>query len=97
MFRTGNMALISIRNMSMGFGGHLLFDRVSLHVEAGEKTCLVGRNGEGKSTLIKVIAGELVPDSGTVRRERGAAVARRRGADPWVAAPALLRGAVRSS
>jgi ATP-binding cassette subfamily F protein uup len=60
------MALISIRNMSMGFGGHLLFDRVSLHVEPGERACLVGRNGEGKSTLLSLIEGRVTPDEGEV-------------------------------
>ena len=60
------MALISIRNMSMGFGGHLLFDRVSLHVEPGERACLVGRNGEGKSTLLSIIEGRVTPDEGEV-------------------------------
>ncbi|MBC2713849.1 MAG: ATP-binding cassette domain-containing protein [Desulfobacteraceae bacterium] len=65
------MALLSIRNMSMGFGGHLLFDRVSLHMEAGERACLVGRNGEGKSTLLNIINNTIVPDEGEIYRQPG--------------------------
>ncbi len=69
------MALISIRNMSMGFGGHLLFDGVSLHIEPGERACLVGRNGEGKTTLLHVIKGDVVPDQGEVYRQPGIRIA----------------------
>ena len=65
------MALISIRNMSMGFGGHLLFDRVSLSIEAGERACLMGRNGEGKSTLLNIINNTVVPDEGDISRSPG--------------------------
>lgn len=65
------MTLLSIQNMSMGFGGHLLFDRVTLHVEAGERACLVGRNGEGKSTLLNIINHTVVPDEGEIYRQPG--------------------------
>jgi ATP-binding cassette subfamily F protein uup len=47
-----------------------------LHVERGERVCLLGRNGAGKSTLMKVLDGTIAPDSGTVVRETGATVAR---------------------
>jgi ATP-binding cassette subfamily F protein uup len=69
------MALISIRNMSLGFGGQRLFDRVSLHVEAGERACLVGRNGEGKSTLLNIISNTIVPDEGEIYRQPGMRIA----------------------
>ncbi len=69
------MALISIRNMSMGFGGHRLFDRVSLHIEARERACLVGRNGEGKSTLLNIISHTVVPDEGEVYCQPGRRIA----------------------
>jgi len=69
------MALISIRNMSMGFGGHRLFDQVTLHIEAGERACLVGRNGEGKSTLLNIISNTLVPDEGELYRQPGLRIA----------------------
>lgn len=55
----------------MGFGGQLLFDRVSLHIEAGERACLVGRNGEGKSTLLNIIHNTVSPDEGDISRQPG--------------------------
>jgi len=57
--------------MSMGFGGRLLFDRVTLHIKAGERACLVGRNGEGKSTLLNIIRNAIVPDEGEIYRQPG--------------------------
>jgi len=65
------MALLSMRDVSVGFGGALVLENISLQVERGERLGLVGRNGVGKSTLLKIIAGELEPDAGTVIRERG--------------------------
>jgi len=44
------MALISMRDVSVGFGGALLLDHVNLQIERGERVCLLGRNGAGKST-----------------------------------------------
>ncbi len=75
IYCTGNMALISIHNMSMGFGGHLLFDQVTLHIEAGERVCLVGRNGEGKSTLLNIINHTVVPDKAEIYRQPGLRIA----------------------
>ena len=61
--------------MSMGFGGHLLFDRVTLYIESGERACLMGRNGEGKSTLLNIIGNTVVPDEGEVYRQPGLRIA----------------------
>jgi ABC transport system ATP-binding/permease protein len=69
------MALISIHNMSMGFGGHLLFDRVTLHIEAGERICVLGRNGEGKTTLLNIISTAIIPDEGKIYRKPGLRIA----------------------
>ena len=69
------MALLSMRDVSVGFGGALVLENISLQIERGERLGLVGRNGVGKSTLLKIIAGELEPDAGTVIRERGLQVA----------------------
>ena len=69
------MALVSLREVSVAFGGPPVLDRVSLSVEKGERSCLTGRNGEGKSTLLKVIAGQLDPDGGEVIREKGCRIA----------------------
>ena len=65
------MALISIRDLKLAFGGPLLFDGVNLQVEGGERICLVGRNGAGKTSLLRILHGDLVPDSGEVYRQRG--------------------------
>ena len=69
------MALLSIRDVSVGFGGALVLENISLQIERGERLGLVGRNGVGKSTLLKIIVGELEPDAGMVIRERGLQVA----------------------
>ena len=66
------MALVSLLDVSLSFGGAPLLDRVNLQIERGERVCLVGRNGAGKSTLMKVIEGEMKPDLGQVFRQPGA-------------------------
>ena len=55
---------MKIENIHLAFGHVPLLDGVDLVLERGERVCLLGRNGEGKSTLLKVIAGELAPDEG---------------------------------
>jgi ATP-binding cassette subfamily F protein uup len=64
-----------LQDVRLAFGGPELLDGVTLHIERGERVCLVGRNGEGKSTLMRMIAGEISPDSGTVVREQGVRIA----------------------
>jgi ATP-binding cassette subfamily F protein uup len=66
------MAIVSLLDVSLSFGGAPLLDCVNLQIDRGERVCLVGRNGAGKSTLMKVIAGELAPDVGQVFRQAGA-------------------------
>jgi ATP-binding cassette subfamily F protein uup len=70
------MALLSLRHVSLAFGGPRLFDGVNLSIERGERVCLLGRNGEGKSTLLRLIEGELEPDEGEVIRQQGLRIAR---------------------
>ena len=60
------MALINLKNIHLAFGVAPILDGVDLSIEAGERVCLIGRNGEGKSTLFKLIDGRIVPDSGEV-------------------------------
>ena len=60
------MALISLQEVSLGFGGPLLLEEINLKIERGEWVGLLGRNGMGKSTLLKVINGDLFPESGLV-------------------------------
>ncbi len=69
------MALISLRNVVLAFGGPPLLDGVNLQLEAGERLCLLGRNGTGKSTLLKLVCGEVAPDGGEVFRQQGLRVA----------------------
>ena len=73
------MAIVSLLDISLSFGGAPLLDRVNLQIDRGERVCLVGRNGAGKSTLMKVISGELEADKGQVfRQEIGRASCRER-------------------
>ncbi len=69
------MALLSLQNASVRFGGEPLLDNVTLNIERGEHICLVGRNGSGKTTLLRVLAGELEPDSGELLLQPGVRVA----------------------
>lgn len=66
------MSLFSLLDVSLAFGGPPILDHVNFQVDAGERVCLVGRNGAGKSTLMRLIAGEIAPDSGSVFRQPGA-------------------------
>ncbi|MFO0891547.1 MAG: ATP-binding cassette domain-containing protein [Isosphaeraceae bacterium] len=70
------MALLSLRGVSLSFGGPKVLDRADLQIEPGERVCLVGRNGEGKSTLLRLIRGELEPDEGEVLRQQGLRVSK---------------------
>jgi len=65
------VALLSLRNITVSFGGPPLLDGVSLQVEAGDRLCLLGRNGSGKSTLLRLIGGELAPEQGEITRQQG--------------------------
>ncbi len=65
------MALISLREVSLAYGGPPLLERVDLHVEKGERVCLMGRNGTGKSSLLRLVDGEEPPDLGEIARAPG--------------------------
>jgi len=69
------MALLTLRSVSLGFGGPLLLDKADFSLERGERLCILGRNGEGKSTLMKILAGELQPDAGEVVRQQNLTIA----------------------
>ena len=60
------MALISLKNVSIRFGGQHVLDNIEFMLEAKDRACLVGRNGEGKSTLLRLMNGDLEPDSGSI-------------------------------
>ncbi|MBI5351011.1 MAG: ATP-binding cassette domain-containing protein [Chloroflexi bacterium] len=69
------MALISLQDVSLGFGGPRLFDEINLQIEQGEWVGLLGRNGMGKSTLLKLVNGDISPMSGTIARQQNLRVA----------------------
>jgi ATP-binding cassette subfamily F protein uup len=64
------MALISLQEVSLGFGGPPLLEKVNLQIESGERVGLLGRNGVGKSSLLKLVNGDFLPDRGTVARQQ---------------------------
>ena len=70
------MALISYRNLSVSFGGPLLLDDVGITIDKKERICLLGRNGEGKSTLLRILSGQVKPDRGESERIPGFRVAK---------------------
>ena len=65
------MPLLSLTDAELAYGLHPLLDRAALTVRSGERIGLIGRNGTGKSTLLRVIAGEIALDGGEVRRRDG--------------------------
>ena len=58
--------LLSVKNVSKHFAGVIALDDVSFTINRGEIRCLVGENGSGKSTMIKIIAGIYLPDEGDI-------------------------------
>lgn len=66
------MALLSLQQITLNLGGRPLLDGATLHIEAGERVCLVGRNGAGKSSLLRVMSGELQVDAGEYVKAQGA-------------------------
>ena len=63
------MPLIRLNRISIAFGTHALLDNADFQLDAGERVGLLGRNGEGKSTLMKIIAGQIPPDHGDIWRQ----------------------------
>ena len=70
------MPILSLRNVSLAYGQPPLLEGVSFELDKGERACLIGRNGTGKSTLLRILAGETQPDSGEVWMRDGMTVAR---------------------
>ncbi|TDO96801.1 ATP-binding cassette domain-containing protein [Marinomonas balearica] len=69
------MSLLSLDQVSVAFGHHPLLSNISFSAERGERVAIIGRNGAGKSTFLKVVFGEQIPDEGVVRIEGGMRVA----------------------
>ena len=67
-------AILSASELSLSFGRHAILDCATLALYAGEKVGLVGRNGSGKSSFLRIVAGDERPDTGTVSRKQGLVV-----------------------
>src|SRR6478609_2593102 len=65
-------ALLTLLDVTLHFGGPAILEKVNFQVDPGERICLIGRNGAGKSTLMKVIVGDMKPDTGDIFRPSGA-------------------------
>jgi ABC transport system ATP-binding/permease protein len=65
-------ALLTLLDVTLHFGGPAILENINFQVDPGERVCLLGRNGAGKSTLMKVVTGEIKPDTGDVFRPSGA-------------------------
>ena len=70
------MALLGMQDAGIAFGGPFVLDRARFGIERGERVCLLGRNGAGKSTVMKLLDGTIAPDSGEIVRQTGVTIAR---------------------
>lgn len=70
------MALVSLQQVGVAFGGPPVLEQADFAIERGERVCVLGRNGAGKSTFMQVLDGTLVPDTGLVVRQGGVTIAR---------------------
>src|SRR6478609_9328874 len=62
--------MLNIHNLSVSFGGTYLFEEVTFRLGAGDRVGLVGKNGAGKSTMLKILAGDFKPDLGQIATEK---------------------------
>ena len=62
--------MLNIHNLSVSFGGTYLFEEVTFRLGAGDRVGLVGKNGAGKSTMLKILAGDFKPDFGVIATEK---------------------------
>ncbi|MGH9143856.1 MAG: ATP-binding cassette domain-containing protein, partial [Vicinamibacterales bacterium] len=70
------MPLVTLDRVSIAYGHLPLLDEVAMQIEAGERVSVIGRNGTGKSTLLKILSGEALADAGTVWRQPSLRIAR---------------------
>lgn len=62
--------MLNIHNLSVSFGGEFLYEEISFQLKAGDRIGLVGKNGAGKSTMLKILSREMTPDSGTIATDK---------------------------
>ena len=65
------MTLLKFSDVSLAFGAMPLLDKVSWQIARGERVCIIGRNGTGKSSMMKLVKGDQKPDDGSVWRAPG--------------------------
>src|SRR5208283_5161010 len=65
------MPLIALSDVNLGFRGPAVLDQANLMIEPGERVCLLGRNGTGKTTLLRLLQGGLEPDRGEIIHQQG--------------------------
>ncbi len=70
------MSLLSLKNVTLSFGSPPLLDAVNFQIDEGERVCLLGRNGAGKSSLLKLMNGEIQPDDGSIQIPPGIKIAK---------------------
>jgi ATP-binding cassette subfamily F protein uup len=70
------MALLGMQDVTIAFGGPPVLDWAGFSMERGERVCLLGRNGAGKTTVMKLLEGTIAPDSGEIVRQTGITIAR---------------------
>jgi len=70
------MPIVSLDHVSLAYGYLPLLDDASVQIEPGERICVIGRNGTGKSTLLQIVGGEVAPDAGSVWRQPGLRIGR---------------------
>ena len=71
----GYMALITLLDAQLAFGHVALLDHADFSLESGERVGLIGRNGAGKSSMLKILAGMEKPDDGTLQLQTGVRIA----------------------
>src|SRR5688572_15492682 len=76
------MPLVALDHVSLAYGHLPLLDDATLRIESRERVCVIGRNGTGKSTLLRVVSGQVEPQQGEVWREPGLRIG-------WLAQDAL--------
>lgn len=62
--------MLNIHNLSVSFGGTYLFEEVTFRLGAGDRVGLVGKNGAGKSTMLKILSRDMQPDTGSIATEK---------------------------
>ena len=65
------MNILSVNRVGHAYGGPQLLDEATLHIQSGDRICLLGRNGAGKSTLLHLLNGDIAPDRGDIQRQQG--------------------------